>query len=85
MNRRLIRNSPLVKRSRGRFRGYPLATVAYYGSDNKVATKVAVGVIKVEGGDVDLMGRWVFRDIDVRVDPQINQEVINFLDSQQVK
>ena len=85
MNRRLFRKSPLVKRSRGRFRGYPLGTVAYYGSDDKVATKLAVGVIRVEGGAVVLMERWVFRDMDVRVDPQINQEVINFLASQRVK
>ncbi len=85
MNRRLFRKSPLAKRARGKFRGYPLGTVAYYGLDNKVATKVAVGVIRVEGGATVLMERWVFRDTDVRVDPHINQEVINFLDSQQVK
>jgi hypothetical protein len=85
MNRRLFRKSPLAKKARGKFRGYPLGTVAYYGSDNQVATKVAVGVIRVEGGDVDLMERWFFRDIDVRIDPQINQEVVDFLDTQQVR
>jgi hypothetical protein len=85
MNRRLFRKSPLAKKARGKFRGHPLGTVLYYGPDNRVATKVAVGVIRVEGGDVDLMERWFFRGIDVRFDPRIHQEVADFLDSQQVR
>ena len=32
-------------------RGYPIATVAYYGPDNKHASKVAVGIVPSEGAD----------------------------------
>src|SRR3954470_24222466 len=34
-----------AKRPRGGFRGYPVATIAFYGPDNKKATKVAVAII----------------------------------------
>ena len=30
------------------FRGYPIATIAYYGPDDKNATKVAVGIVPHE-------------------------------------
>ena len=35
----------LKKRVRRGFRGYPLATIAYYGPDEKRASKVAVGIV----------------------------------------
>ena len=35
----------LKKLSNKGFRGYPIATVAYYGPDDKHATKIAVGTI----------------------------------------
>ena len=39
------RFAALREKSRRRFRGYPVATVAYYGLDTTKATKVAVAVI----------------------------------------
>ena len=37
-------DSPLKKKARRGFRGYPVATVAYYGPDDQRASKVAVGI-----------------------------------------
>jgi hypothetical protein len=34
----------LTKKARRGMRGYPLGTVAYYGPDDRRATKVAVGI-----------------------------------------
>ena len=42
-------HSPLRKKARRGFRGYPVATVAFYGPDDRHATKVAVGIVTAEG------------------------------------
>ena len=38
----------LSKRTKRGFRGYPLATVALYGPDDRTATKLAVGIVPAE-------------------------------------
>jgi len=43
--------TPLKKKARRGFRGYPVATVAFYGPDNTRATKVAVGIVPGEGAE----------------------------------
>jgi hypothetical protein len=40
--------NPLLKRARKGFRGYPVATIALYGPDDRRATKVAVGIVTRE-------------------------------------
>ena len=51
--------SPLTKKARRGFRGYPVATVALYGPDARRATKVVVGIVRSEGGDPDPLVRWI--------------------------
>jgi hypothetical protein len=46
MNKR-ARNR-LSKRAKRGFRGYPLATVALYGPDDRTATKLTVGIVPAE-------------------------------------
>ncbi len=65
------------KRRRG-FRGYPLATVIFYGPDNNRASKVAVGIKRGEDQGVAEMRRWYSED-DARSDEGIAQEIIQFL------
>jgi hypothetical protein len=67
------------KKSKKGFVGFPVATVAYYGPDNKRASKVAVGIIATEGGDADVLERWVSDTQDVRTDPDIIKEVLEFV------
>jgi hypothetical protein len=67
------------KLSRKGFRGYPVATVAYYGPDDRRATKVAVGIVMTEDGDADILQRWFAEDGDVRNDPRINAEILDFI------
>jgi len=43
--KRHIKN-PVLKKAKKGFQGYPVATVAYYGPDNKTAIKVAVGIVQ---------------------------------------
>lgn len=79
------KRSPLWKQAKKGFRGYPLATVAYYGPDNKLATKVAVGIIAKEDGEVAMMHRWVSDHNDVRFDQGIHQEILEFIKSKGVR
>jgi len=48
----------LSKRVQRGFRGYPLATIAYYGPDERRACKVAVGIVLGEGQHVAELRRW---------------------------
>jgi hypothetical protein len=56
-----------------------VATVAYYGPNNRFASKVAVGIVLREGGDVSSLERWFSEEEDVRIDPAINQEIVEFI------
>ena len=75
----------LKKKARKGYRGHPIATVAYYGPDNQFASKVAVGIILHEDGDVDFLERWFSNDVDVRQDPSINERVLRFIEDHQAR
>lgn len=66
-------------------RGYPAGTVAFYGSTDKIATKVAVGVIEYEGGHADIMRRWFSEDGDIRNRFDVLDEVVEFLKEHDVR
>ncbi len=63
------------KRAKRGFRGYPVATVGFYGPDNKTATKAAVGLIPAEGVETSKMERW-FSDGEIRKDEKIGCEIM---------
>lgn len=73
----------LVSKARKGFRGYPLATFAYYGPTDKKATKVTVGVIAYEGEDPDPLRSWQ-SDSEVRHDPAIIDEILLFLEKHSI-
>ncbi|HEU4561933.1 MAG TPA: hypothetical protein VFS20_29170 [Longimicrobium sp.] len=60
-------------------RGYPVGTVAFYGPDDRTATKVAVGIIPAEDGHVAELERWFNENLDVRLDPKIGHAVLALL------
>lgn len=71
-------DSPLKKKAR-HFRGYPAATVAYYGPDDTRASKIAVGIVH-EGSDSPIaMERWFVQEGDIRKDRAIATEISQFL------
>lgn len=74
----------LRKRARKGHRGYPVATVAFYGPDASRASKVAVGIILKEGGEVEVLERWYSDIADVRTDPQTNQQILDFIRTREV-
>jgi hypothetical protein len=72
-------DSPLKKKARRGFRGFPVATVAFYGPNDERASKVAVGIVSHEDGDPDSIERWFSEDGDVRTDPTVTQEILEFI------
>ena len=67
------------KMQRG-FRGYPVATVAFYGPTDQRASKVVVSIVKAEGAEADPMEKWLSDTADVRIENQINEEILRFID-----
>jgi hypothetical protein len=69
----------LEKRARRGHRGYPLATVAFYGPDASRASKVAVGIVPSENAKVTELQRWSSDSADVRFDRSIADEILHFV------
>jgi hypothetical protein len=63
---------------------FPIGTVAFYGPDDGHATKVAVGILRSEGSEIDPIRRWLSYATDVRNDPRIQDEIAAFLEEQGV-
>lgn len=67
------------ERARRPFAGYPVASVAFYGPDDRVASKVAVGIVPFEGGEVHRLERWTVPSGDVRDDDGIAVAALAFV------
>jgi hypothetical protein len=63
----------------------PIGTIAFYGPDDKHASKVAVGIRTHESESVSILERWYEQGLDVRIDPRIGREVVAFLTRHQVR
>ncbi|GAW86296.1 conserved hypothetical protein [Bathymodiolus platifrons methanotrophic gill symbiont] len=74
----------IANKVRKGFRGYPAATIAYYGPTNKKATKVAVGIVVKENAVPAQMKTWVSTE-DVRNDSLILEEILGFIADYSVK
>jgi len=75
--------SQLGKRAKRGFRGYPVATIAFYGPTAERASKVAVGIVAREGAEADILQTWHSEDRDVRNDDEIGHEIKAFLSEHQ--
>ena len=71
--------SQLAKRAKQGFRGYPVATIAFYGPTGERASKVAVGIVVREGAEPDTMERWQSEERDLRYDDEIGFQISAFL------
>ena len=64
-------HSPLEEEGRRGFRGYPAATIAFYGPDDTRASKVAVGILEAESSEPSALERWSDEVGDVRRNPAV--------------
>jgi hypothetical protein len=75
----------LTKKARRGFRGYPVATVAFYGPDDRRASKVAIGILLGANEEPARMQCWTSDDRDVRNDPVIARAILDFISELDVK
>jgi hypothetical protein len=71
----------LRKRAKRGFRGYPVATVALYGPDDRAATKLTVGIVPAEHGEAKDLRRWFSEGADIRNDAGVAEEALAFIDA----
>jgi len=71
--------SELAKRAKRGFRGYPVATIAFYGPSAARASKVAVGIVEREGAEPEILESWHSEDRDVRYDDEIGFGIVEFI------
>jgi len=68
------------KRLKQGSRGFPVATIAYYGPTDKIATKVVVSFATDADSETDEMERWTSDGGDLREDPASIDRIISLLD-----
>ena len=71
----------LKKKSKKGMRGWPVATIAFYGPDLDRASKVAVGIVATEGAEAGEMRDWTSDTGDVRSDATIAEQILDFIEA----
>ncbi|MGA2125820.1 MAG: hypothetical protein ABSG76_06660 [Xanthobacteraceae bacterium] len=71
----------LRKKARKGMRGWPVGTIAFYGPNLSQATKVVVGIMPSEDAEAKELRTWIVDHGDVRVDPGIAGEILEFLET----
>ena len=62
-----------------------MGTVAFYGPDDRRASKVAVGVVPKEGAEPTELERWLSDQRDVRDDMDVTAAIMTFLERHGVR
>ena len=70
----------LGKKAKKGFRGFPLATIAFYGPDRSRATKLTVGIILEDDQEPVELRRWFTGKVDIREDSDTAEEILAFID-----
>jgi hypothetical protein len=70
----------LRKKARKGMRGWPVATVAFYGPNLDRASKVVVGIVPAEDAEAKALHDWKSDRGDVRNDPDIAREILEFIE-----
>ena len=74
----------IAKKARKGIKGYPVATIAFYGPTDTVATKLVCGIIKSEGVEAEPMKKW-FSERDIRKSEKTLGEVLAFIEENKAK
>lgn len=77
-------HSRLAKRSRRGFRGFPAATVVWYGPDDTRASKVVVTIVPARGAEPTDQASFSAETGDLREDPFVGDKVMAFVEKHDV-
>jgi hypothetical protein len=75
----------IQKKAKRGFRGYPVGTVAFYGPDNRFASKVTAAIVSGEGQEATALERWFSETEDVRASATIGEQVLVLFERHGVK
>lgn len=75
----------LRNRAKKGFLGYPVATIAFYGPDDRRATKVTVAIMHGEDEDAREMNRWHTDKGDIRRDATVLEAIFRLTQRSQVR
>jgi hypothetical protein len=79
-----LRMARYMKRATRGFKGYPAASVAWYGPNADKASKVVVGILYGESQEPEHIRKWTHASRDVRRDSKINSEIDAFIEEHSV-
>ena len=74
----------LNKKVKKGFTGYPLATIALYGPNDQVVTKISVGILLADDRDPEFMQKWYSQE-DLRSDEGSMLEIIQYIKMHQIR
>jgi hypothetical protein len=75
----------LERRAQKGFQGYPLGIIAFYGADDKIATKAVIGIVMEAGGSPEHIKKWIFEDGDLRKDVPSIKELFRYIEAHNVQ
>ena len=70
----------LRKKAQKGLRGWPIATIAFYGPNLTQATKVAVGIVPSENAEPQEVRDWKAASGDIRADVDVAREILEFIE-----
>ena len=70
----------LRKKARKGLRGWPIATIAFYGPNLTQATKVAVGIVPSENAEPQEVRDWKVDGGDIRADVDVARKILEFIE-----
>jgi len=74
----------LERRAQEGFQGYPLGIIAFYGPDDKTATKAVIGIVKAAGNSPENIKKWIFEKGDLRKDVPSIKELFRYIEAYRV-
>ncbi|HRY45341.1 MAG TPA: hypothetical protein P5164_15495 [Thermoanaerobaculia bacterium] len=75
----------LAKRSRRGFRGFPAATVAFYGPDDARATKAVVTIVPSKEADPTFQETFSSGEGDLRGDSLVGERIVAFVERHEAR
>ena len=75
-----------LKKIARRKTGFPIGTIAFYGPDDRFASKAVLGFVPSEKDrDITILKKWFSTGTDLRLDPVVLSEMVNLLEQHAVQ
>lgn len=75
----------LERRAQKGFQGYPLGIIAFYGHNDKIASKAVIGIVKEAGGRPEHIRKWISEKGDLRKDVPSIKELFRYIEAHHVQ